>query len=406
MASVRLLGGRYRLQEVVSTTRMAEVRLALDTDLERTVVVKLLARDADRARFEREARAVAALAHPNVVQLFDYGAADDRPFMVFEYLPGGSLEQRFAQASEIAHDEVTRLAQEVAAGLAHAHEHGVVHRDLKPANILFDAEARAKIADFGIASVQGADTLTDAGTVLGTAAYISPEQVRGDPVTPATDVYAFGVVLYRLLSGRLPFESGSAPELATMHRDLEPPPLDDVAERSPALVAVVMSALAKDPAARPADGALLLRALERAVGDGAPSPTAATTMEIRPPRRPRARRLRHTTLLVGSAALLAGGVVAAVLLTGRTSSAPAERVPTSQSPRSTTTGSTTAPPSNVVAPTTTAATTATRTSTARTSTATRTSSTESTPTTLPEVTPPTTTAPAETTTPAPTTTAP
>ncbi|HMI29510.1 MAG TPA: serine/threonine-protein kinase, partial [Gaiellaceae bacterium] len=147
-----LLAGRYRLQEVLSTTSMAEVRLAFDEALGRGVVVKLLAPDADRTRFEREARAVAALAHPNIVQLFDFGD-EERRYMVFEYLAGGSLEERLTHAEALSDDEVDRIARDVAAGLAHAHEHGVVRRDLKPGNILFDSEARSKIADFGIARV-------------------------------------------------------------------------------------------------------------------------------------------------------------------------------------------------------------------------------------------------------------
>src|SRR6266542_1449892 len=153
-----LLAGRYRLQEVLSTTPMAEVRVAHDEVLDRRVVVKLLAADADRTRFEREARAVAALAHPNIVQLFDFGN-EERRYMVFEYLAGGSLEERLAHGVAISDDEAARIVSDVAAGLAHAHARGVVHRDLKPGNILFDSEARSKIADFGIAVIQAADTL-------------------------------------------------------------------------------------------------------------------------------------------------------------------------------------------------------------------------------------------------------
>jgi serine/threonine-protein kinase len=256
------LAGRYRLEETLSTTAMAEVRAATDLDLGRRVVVKLLAPDADRPRFEREARAAAALAHTNIVQLFDYGEESGRPYMVFEYLPGGSLEERLADAGPLSEDEIARVATDLASGLAHAHERGVVHRDLKPANVLFDAEGRAKIADLGIAQLRGADTLTDAGTVLGTAAYISPEQTRGEPATPASDVYAFGVVLYRLLSGRLPFEASSPAELAAMHREAEPPPLTSIRRDVPAgLAALAMAVLAKAPESRPPDGVALLRAL-------------------------------------------------------------------------------------------------------------------------------------------------
>jgi eukaryotic-like serine/threonine-protein kinase len=167
---------------------MSEVWQATDLDLDRRVAVKLLATDADPARFDREARAAAGLAHANVCALYDYGDADGRRFMVLELLPGGSLDDRLAAGRPLPDDETRRIAAETAAGLAHAHERGVVHRDLKPANILFDSEGRAKIADFGIARTGAATGLTEAGTVLGTAAYISPEQARGDPATPASDV--------------------------------------------------------------------------------------------------------------------------------------------------------------------------------------------------------------------------
>ena len=226
--------------------------------------------------------------------------------------------------------ETARIAQEVADGLAHAHERGVVHRDLKPGNVLFDTEGRSKVADFGIARVQGADTLTDAGMVLGTAAYISPEQVRGDAVTPASDVYSFGVILYRALAGRLPFEAESVTELAALHRDAEPPRLPRVDDQSRPLAAVAMSALAKDPLERPADGAGLLRAL-----DGNALSDSGTTVVLQ--RRKVGRRSpSRLHVLAGFTLLLltAGGVLAAMVLTAPPRSAPA--VPVRSSQRATT----------------------------------------------------------------------
>lgn len=371
-----LLAGRYRLQEILSSTRMAEVWLADDAKLDRQVVVKLLAPDADRERFEREARAVASLSHPNIVRLFDFGE-EERWYMVFEYLPGGSLEERLAQVDAFSGDEVARVARDLAAGLAHAHDRSVVHRDLKPDNVLFDPEGRSKIADFGIARVQGTDTLTDAGTVLGTAAYISPEQVRGEPVTPATDVYSFGVILYRLLAGRLPFEADSATRLAALHRDAAAPPLptNDDDDQSGALAAVAMSALAKEPSRRPADGTALLRAFESA------TPAAAATTQILRAPRPIERARRRLPLVAGlGALLLAGcGVGAAMLLTDEPQPAPAVTAPQQPSDPATT-----RPPSTV------------QTATAHPST----KPTQTTPT----VTPRQTTAP-RATTPAPPTTA-
>ena len=314
-----VVAGRYRLEERLSTTTMADVWLASDQVLERQVVVKLLAADADRPRFEREARAAASLAHPNIVQLYDYGEDEGRPYMVLEYLPGGTLAERIPERTALRDEETRRIAGDVAAGLAHAHLNGVVHRDLKPGNVLFDAEGRAKVTDFGIARVLGSDTLTEEGTVLGTAAYISPEQVSGEAPTPATDVYAFGVLLYRLLSGRFPFESENAIELARMHRDIDPPPLRTFRpEAPPDLAELATRALTKDPEARPADGAALLAALD---GGGPPRTVVTDAATMRLP----ALRRRRNRLAYGLAGmlLLAGGLVAAVVLANpHSSSAP------------------------------------------------------------------------------------
>src|SRR3954470_10913340 len=251
---------------------MAEVWAAEDSELGRTVALKVLGPNAGRARFDREARAAAALAHPNICQLYDYGdTADGRPYMVLEYLPGGTLEQRLVPGQALPNDEAGRIAGDLAHGLAHAHARGLVHRDLKPANVLFDGEGRAKIADFGIARMGESGTLTEAGTVLGTAADISPEQAAGEPATPASDVYSFGVILYRLLAGRLPFESSDPIELVVMHRDSSPPPLSVYRQGVPQqLETVANAALQKDPRDRPPNGAALVTALD---GAGA----AATT---------------------------------------------------------------------------------------------------------------------------------
>ena len=220
------IAGRYRLLEPLGRGAMSAVWLAHDDELERQVAVKMLAPSADRARFEREARAVAALSHPNICSLYDYGEADGRPYMVLEYLPNGSLEERLRDGQSQTDAETLRIATGIAAGLAHAHARGLVHRDLKPANVLFDAEERVKIADFGIARMGTAGTLTEAGTVLGTASYISPEQAGGLPAGPPSDVYSFGVILYRMLTGAFPFVSRNAMELVRMHRDDPPPAVD------------------------------------------------------------------------------------------------------------------------------------------------------------------------------------
>src|SRR5947208_8719069 len=238
---------------------MSEVWAAEDTELGRRVAIKLLGRDADAARFNREARAVAALAHPNICQLYDFGEEGGRPFMVLELLGGGTLEDRLVAGEPYPDAETRRIAGELAGALAHAHSRGLVHRDLKPANVLFDDEGRAKLGDFGIARmVAGEGTLTEAGTVLGTAAYISPEQAMGAPATAASDVYSFGVILYRMLTGRLPFTSSDPMELVMMNRDVPPPPIAEVRPDAPGLLeSTATAALEKDPAHRPQDGAAL-----------------------------------------------------------------------------------------------------------------------------------------------------
>src|SRR5579885_42899 len=258
-----LIAGRYRLLEPLGRGAMSAVWAAHDEELDRRVAVKMLAPRAERRRFEREAHAAAALSHPNIVSLYDYGeTGDGRPYMVLEYLTGGSLEERLGRDPPLDDDEVRRIIADVAAGLAHAHERGLGHRDLKPANILFDAEGRAKIADFGIVRMGGTGTLTEAGTVLGTASYISPEQASGETAGPASDVYSFGVILFRMLTGALPFASANAMELVRMHRD-EPAP-DVRTRRGDApedLAALVAAALVKDPALRPEDGHALVERL-------------------------------------------------------------------------------------------------------------------------------------------------
>jgi eukaryotic-like serine/threonine-protein kinase len=371
-----LVGGRYRLVVRLGAGGMSEVWAADDTELGRRVALKLLARDADPARFEREAQAVAALAHPNICRLFDYGEADGRPFMVLEYLGGGTLEDRLVPGEPYPREETERIARELAAGLAHAHARGLIHRDLKPANVLFDDEGVAKIADFGIARLVGSGTLTEAGTLLGTAAYISPEQAQGLPATAASDVYSFGVILYRMLAGRLPFESESPIELARMHIQERPFPLADARPTSPpALAALAEASLAKDPEARPSDGEALLRALSP--GEQPTTLSDAQTRVIpggspgRRGRRPLPLPLLLVALLLFLAA--AAGVAIAFLVSDSNDSTPAL---SSTTRRTAASGTTTAEPS-ATAPT------------ARTSTATSTKRTTTAPTTVaPPPTPP------------------
>lgn len=384
----RVLAGRYRLDEPLGGT-MSEVFLATDLELERRVVVKLLGLDAEQARFQREARAAAALADPNIVQLFDYGEADGRPYMVLEYLSGGTLEERLADGRPLPDAETERIARDIATGLAHAHARGLVHRDMKPANILFDSEGRAKIADFGIARLGNAGTLTEAGTVMGTAAYISLEQAAGDSATPASDVYSFGVILFRMLTGQLPFTSKSAIELVQLHRDAPPPAVTDLRPDSPArLESITAAALAKDPADRPPNGAALVAEL-----GGTTSDAPTTVLPVMPQRTagsPPPRRPKLPLAVIGAAllVLVLAGIALAVAVT-HGSSPPASPSVTAFSVRSTAHATTQAstPPASTTQPTTTAATTR-RTTTRATSPVL---------TTAPLPTQPPTTAPATTT---------
>jgi eukaryotic-like serine/threonine-protein kinase len=426
-----VIAGRYRLDEVLGRGGMSEVWRAEDLELGRHVALKLLAPDADTARFDREARAVASLAHPNITQLYDYGESDGRPYMVLEYVPGGTLEDRLAERTPLPDDETYAIAAGIAAGLAHAHARGVVHRDLKPSNVLFDEEGRPKLADFGIARMAvGEGTLTEAGTVLGTAAYISPEQAMGEPATPASDVYSFGVILYRLLTGRLPFESTDPMALVLQHRDVPPPPLTDFREDAPGrLEATTMAALEKDPADRPADGSALLAAL--GVQTAATLPAAAAlpaedATQVLPAAgaaaaplpgdvypEPPTRRSRMPLVAAGLLVLaLAGGALAyAVSHDGGSSPAPTgtltlPTVPSTKQKTTTTAPTTTAAPPSTTEPTTTTQPTTTRETTTHAQTTAPTVTLPTTtalpppPTTLPtttELLPTTTTAPLVTT---------
>jgi serine/threonine-protein kinase len=411
--AAQVIAGRYRLLEPLGRGAMSSVWLAQDEELGRRVAVKVLGVQADPARFEREARAAAALSHPHISAVYDYGEDAGRRYMVLEYLPNGSLEDRLT-AGRIDDGETLRIATETAAGLAHAHERGLVHRDLKPANILFDSEDRAKIADFGIARMGDSGTLTEAGTVLGTASYISPEQAAGLTATPASDVYSFGVILFRMLTGRLPFVSTNAMELVRMHRDDPPPAVADVRTDAPArLESITGRTLAKDPLERPADGGVLLRELRGDPGDStvllAPAAAAATaaTQAMTAPVSAGTRR-SALWLVPLLAALALAGIALALVATGGggdTSSTTSPEASLPSLPSVPTAGST-ALPTTTTEPTTSAETTTTEpTTTQATTTRETTTAPTTTAPTPPTVAPTTTVAPPPTTTAQPTTTA-
>jgi serine/threonine protein kinase len=304
----QVIADRYELQREVGRGGMGEVWLALDRELDRRVALKFHGRQASEARFEREAHTAAALSHPNIVRIYDYGLADGRPYLVLEHLAGGTLADRLAPADALADSEAEQIARDIAAALAHAHAQGVVHRDLKPSNILFSTDGRAKLVDFGIARSIGQGTLTEAGGLLGTAAYMSPEQAAGEArLRASTDVYAFGVILFQMLTGRLPFEGDGPLELAFKHRTAAPPALESYRPDAPArLASLVARALAKEPSGRPPDGSALLEALDAAI------PSQAHTEATAPLTQGMTRSYRsRQKAFAALAALLAAGVAAA-----------------------------------------------------------------------------------------------
>ena len=199
----------YRIVEKIGAGGMGEVYLAEDTELNRKVALKFLppdlCRDADcRARFKREAQAAAKLSHPNIVTIYEVAEFHDRPYIVMEYLPGKSLKE-IIRSGDMPLGKAIDLAVQIGEGLDAAHRAGVVHRDVKPANIVIGDDGRARILDFGLATIRGTERLTQTGSTVGTLGYMSPEQTRGEEVDQRSDIFSFGVILYEMITGRLPF---------------------------------------------------------------------------------------------------------------------------------------------------------------------------------------------------------
>jgi eukaryotic-like serine/threonine-protein kinase len=268
-----IIAGRYRLEGRLGFGGMSTVHLAFDMRLERRVAVKLLAEHlADDptfvSRFQREAQAAARLVHPNIVQIFDSGLDEHsgRHFIVMEYIEGQSCAEILRDDGWVQVDEAVAIIEQACEGLHYAHRHGVVHRDVKPGNLLRAREGEVKLADFGIAKATEQSSITQVGSVLGTAAYLAPEQARGEEAGPRADLYALGVVAYQLISGRLPYEATSLTELALKQQREEPPMLDTlVAAVGPELAEAVALALALDPRERYQTA----REMGRGISDGA-----------------------------------------------------------------------------------------------------------------------------------------
>jgi serine/threonine protein kinase len=324
-----LIAGRYELEELVGSGGMSSVYRAHDRLLERTVALKILHEQFTRAddyveRFRREARAVAQLAHPNIVTVIDRGEQDGRQFIVFEYVDGMNLKELMTQEGPLSPREAIELALQVARGLSFAHESGLVHRDVKPQNVLLDADGRAKVTDFGIAHAVDVDGMTITGTIMGTSNYIAPEQARGQPVDEQTDVYSLGCVLYELLAGEVPFDGDNFVAVAMRHVNDPVPSVREVRpDVPPRLDWAIQQAMAKDHDERFESMAEFAAELEACYAelDG----NEGATMVVPPQPRPRAKSRRPgrgprrwsiwplVLLGVGLAAVV-GGLAGAILL--------------------------------------------------------------------------------------------
>jgi serine/threonine protein kinase len=320
-----VIAERYELLEICGTGGMSTVYKAHDQLLERNVALKVLhphyGDDEEYVeRFRREARAVAQLSHPNIVTVIDRGEADGHQFIVFEFIDGENLKELVGRTGPLPVRRAIELGIAVADGLAFAHEHDLVHRDVKPQNVLLNGDGEAKVTDFGIArSLDVEHGVTQTGTVMGTSNYLSPEQASGKQVTPATDVYSLGVVLYELLTAEVPFPGDNFVAVAMKHLN-DPPP--DVLERRPdvplRLASAIDRALEKDPARRFASMDAFANELRQSLQELgsfsaehtfiAPSPVLRESA----PHRVRARRPRWPLYLVlgliGAAAIVAGAL--------------------------------------------------------------------------------------------------
>ena len=247
-----LFDGRYRILRKLGSGGMANVYLAEDEDLGRRVAIKILSEryandESFNERFRREAKSAASLSHPNIVSIYDRGEADGIPYIAMEVIEGRSLKELILTRGPLPLATAIDYTHQILDALRFAHRNGIIHRDIKPHNILLGAENRAKVTDFGIARA-GATQMTEVGSIMGTAQYLSPEQARGAPVTAASDLYSVGIVLYEMLTGQVPFSGDSAIEIAMKHLNETPrPPSSLRPELTPELDQVVLRALAKNP---------------------------------------------------------------------------------------------------------------------------------------------------------------
>ncbi len=323
-----VLAGRYEVVRRVGVGGMADVYLADDTKMGRQVALKILhpqyaGDDSFVERFRREALA-ARLQHPNIVQIYDSGQQGDFNFIVMEYVEGRSLKDYLSDEGPLEVAEASRIAREVLTALAYAHRTGLVHRDIKPGNILLSEDGKVQVTDFGIARAEAGSTMTQTGTILGTAYYLSPEQAQGLPLDGRSDIYSLGVVHYEMLTGRRPFEGDSPVSIAYKHvREMPRPPSTHRGDIPRSLEAIVMTAMAKRPEDRYSSAALMRRDLEAfasgrevtatlrvaAVEDSTQVLRAVGRIERQAARRPGWLVALALALLVGGLALLAWSIV-------------------------------------------------------------------------------------------------
>jgi eukaryotic-like serine/threonine-protein kinase len=247
-----LFDGRYRILRKLGSGGMANVYLAEDEDLGRRVAIKILSDryasdDNFNERFRREAKSAASLSHPNIVSIYDRGEADGLPYIAMEVIEGRTLKELVMTRGPLPIAQAVEYAKHILGALRFAHRHGIIHRDIKPHNVLLGAEDRVKVTDFGIARA-GASQMTEVGSIMGTAQYLSPEQARGAPVAAPSDLYSAGVVLYEMLTGKTPFNGDTPIEIAMKHLNEAPRPPSELRSEIPAeLDLIVLRALAKDP---------------------------------------------------------------------------------------------------------------------------------------------------------------
>ena len=276
----RILGNRYELVELVGSGGMADVYKAHDKLLDRTVAVKVLhaqfASDAEFvARFQREAQGAAKMSHPNIVNIYDVGQEGKCHYNVMEYVSGQTLREELDAGGRLPVSTALAIARQIAEALHHAHQNGLVHCDITPHNILVMEDGRIKVADFGIARAVSSVTSTYTGNIVGSVHYFSPEQAKGASITPKSDVYSLGVVLYEMLTGELPFTGETPVGIALKHLQEEPLSVSALDPSIPPFVdALVSELMAKDPSQRPDSGIVVRQiAQDEAMLGGASAPT-------------------------------------------------------------------------------------------------------------------------------------